>query len=74
MVDAVVYPEASAPDSPTSPVMMRMMQDAVDRKGREEPRQTTRDGVNMECIGDQVPACPNKAGRCEPREANQKLG
>jgi len=73
-VDAVVYPEASAPDSPTSPVMMRMMQDAVDRKGREEPRQTTRDGVNMEGIGDEVPARPNKAGRCEPREANQKLG
>ena len=74
MVDAVVYPEASAPDGPANPVMMRMMQDAVDRKGREEPRQTTRDGVNMECVGYQVPARPNKTGRCEPREANQKLG
>ena len=74
MVDAVVYPEAFAPDSPAIPVMLRMMRDAVDRKGREKPRQTTRDGVNMECIGDQVPARLNKAGRCEPREANQKLG
>ncbi len=73
MVDAVVYPEASAPDGPASPVMMRMVQHAVDRKGREEPRQAARDGVNMEPIGDQVPARPNKAGRYEPREADQKL-
>src|SRR5258708_16392431 len=73
MVDAVVYPEASAPDGPASPVMMRMVQHAVDRKGREEPRQAARDGVNMEPIGDQVPARPNKAGRYEPREPYQTL-
>ena len=45
MVDAVVYPEASAPDGPANPMMMRMVQHAVDRKG---------DGRQAECTSANV--------------------
>ena len=74
MVDAVMGAKASAPGGPENPVVMRVVQDAINRPGRKKSRQTTRDRVNAKGVADHVPPYRHEPVGHEPREPDQKLG
>ncbi len=74
MMEAVMDPEASAPGRSQNPVVMSMMQDAVDRERGEKSGQPARETAHAQGIADEVPARPDEGGRGEPWQAYQKLG